>query len=171
MGANVQQIGKVHCPLQLSNSYLSFVQSLSDLDICPILPRSWQKVRSASNYVNHPPVVDTYCLMQTRVNGYIQFDVLSIWIVKSWCKITKNAACFNWNIKYSISLFGSDWVQWVHRDSELDDRTLALHSSFYLVNTWIQSGSVLARTQKRFRWSSAGCDYSFVETSQWGTKT
>ena len=38
-------------------------------------------------------------------------------------------------------------------------------------STWIQSESVLARTQKRFRWSSAGCDYSFVETSQWGTKT
>ena len=48
---------------------------------------------------------------------------------------------------------------------------LALHSSFYLVNTWTQSESVLARTQKRFRWSSAVCDYSFVETSQWGTKT
>ena len=27
-----------------------------------------------------------------------------------------------------------------------------------------QSESVLARTQKRFRWSSAGCDYSFVAT-------
>ena len=32
------------------------------------------------------------------------------------------------------------------------------------MNTWIQSESVLARTQKRFRWSSAGCDYSFVAT-------
>ena len=25
--------------------------------------------------MNHPPVANTYCLMQTGVNGYIQFDV------------------------------------------------------------------------------------------------
>ena len=82
----------------------------------------------------------------TRVNGYIQFDVSVFEKLEADAKSQKNAACFNCNIKYSISLFRSDWVQWVHRDSELDDRTLALHSSFYLADTWIQSESVLART-------------------------
>ena len=145
MGANVQQIGKVHCPLQLSNSYLSFVQSLSDLDICPILPALDRKdVLPAIMWIIH--------LWWIRIAWCNQGEwvhtvwCVSLWKVRSWCKITKNCSCFNCNIKYSISLFRSDWVQWVHRDSELDDRTLALHSSFYLADTWIQSESVLART-------------------------